>query len=337
MLAEAPAQIPITILTGFLGAGKTTLVNRLVGHPGFERSAIIINEIGDVGIDQLLVSKRSVDPVLLAGGCICCTFNKEVGHVLRDLHERRALGLIPFFDRVLIETTGLADPLPILKEIAGDAWIVRHYQPGAVAALVDLATLIAGHALLDEAIAQIAVADRLVLTKSDLFKPNERKAAADYVRSINPQAPMALSTFGDIDPSFFLAKPVAAVCFRALPVSTAADAAHSSGIATVSFTIEGSLDWKQTAETLDRFVKRCGPRLLRLKGVLGIANSTRPVSIHAVQGIFYPPVFLKPSEHNDMSNRIVLIGRNLDLAAITSQLRDDLTACCLVATMEPTA
>lgn len=331
MQADAPTRIPITILTGFLGTGKTTLLNRLVGRPGFENSAIIINEIGDVGVDQLLVPKRAVDPVLLAGGCICCTFSKEVGHVLRDLHERRALGLIPSFDRVLIETTGLADPLPILKEIASDAWITRHYHLGAVAALVDLVMLGAGPALLDEAMAQIAVADRIVLTKSDLVEPDERQAGADYIRAINPQAPLALSAFGDIDPHFLLARPTLAKAFQAQPASMADHAAHSTGIASVSMTIEGHLLWTKAAAALDRFVARCGPGLLRLKGVLRIEGNPRPVAVHAVQRIFYPPEFLDTSDDGDMSNRIVLIGRNLDMAATTSQLRYDLAECRPVA------
>lgn len=334
MRADPSMRYPITILTGFLGAGKTTMLNRLVGQPGFENSAIVINEIGEVGVDQLLVAERTVDPILLAGGCICCTFSKEVGHVLRDLHERRELGLIPPFERVVIETTGLADPLPILREIAGDAWINRHFVLGAVAALVDLAVLEHGHDLLNEAVAQIAVADRLILTKSDLIAPDRQATAKDLLRAINPEAPITVSAFGEVDPAFLLSAPTTPAIANDTG-SAPHHPSHSIGVRTTSLSVSGALSWTEVAKALDRFVAQHGPDLLRLKGVLTIAGSARPVAVHAVQGLFYPPEFLAPPADGSSSNRVVLIGRNLDLAEAVTQLREALAACRpLAATME---
>jgi len=314
---------PIMILTGFLGAGKTTLLNRLIAQPGFKRSALVINEIGDIAIDQMLIDDPSAKPMLLAGGCICCTYAKEVGHVLRDLMERRQLGLIPPFERVIIETTGLADPLPILQQLATDAWAMRHFSMGPVVALADAALLCAGQALLDEGVAQIAVADRIVMTKTDLIHTGKRDKALSAVQAINPTAAVAWAICGAVEPTFLTTMPAGDA---ARPKRLRA-AVHSSGISTSTVELDGSLCWTAAAEVLDGLAREHGAALLRMKGVLSIENIAQPIAIHGVQGTFYPPEVVSAAAEKRRGNRLVLIGRNLDLAVIAERLRQRLLAC----------
>jgi G3E family GTPase len=324
MSENSATRLPIIILTGFLGAGKTTLLNRLIARPEYQRSALVINEIGDIGIDQILIDEQAAKPTLLSGGCICCTYAKEVGHVLRDLLERRQLGLIPAFDRVIIETTGLADPLPILEELASDIWASNRFYVGSVITLVDASLLAAGHGLLNEAIAQIAIADRIVLTKADLVETEGRDAVLSEVEAINPGAPVTWASFGDIDPHYFTAMPMDAI--RRRPASSHVTK-HSSGIATATVELEGVLSWASAAEVLDGFAREHGAALLRMKGILQVANIAQQVAIHGVQGRFFPPTVVLAPALEGAKNRLVLISRDLDLTAISERLRQHLLAC----------
>jgi G3E family GTPase len=192
--------IPVTVLTGFLGAGKTTLLNRLLKHPEMDGSAVLINEFGEIGLDHLLVEKLDEDTVLLNAGCLCCTIRGDLQRALRDLALKAEAGRD--ISRVLIETTGLADPAPILQTLMSDPVALRSFRLDGVVTVVDAGL---GAATLDnqiEAVKQAAVADRLILSKTDIAQADQVNALEARLRALNPGAPIRHVVAGDVAPDF---------------------------------------------------------------------------------------------------------------------------------------
>ena len=197
------APIPVTVLTGFLGSGKTTLLNCLLRRPELARTAVLINEFGEVGLDHLMVEKVDGDVLLLSSGCLCCTVRGELVDSLRRLAARAEAGEI-VFDRVVIETTGLADPAPILHTLMAEPDIVRRYRLDGIVTTVDSVT---GAATLDaqaESVKQAAVADRIVLTKTDLAAPDRVAALTRRLAALNPTARRITATMGEVEPEAIL-------------------------------------------------------------------------------------------------------------------------------------
>src|ERR1700712_1354743 len=194
-------KLPVTLITGFLGAGKTTLVARLLRHPGMDRVAVVINEVGEIGIDHDIVAMSSENIALLANGCICCSVRTDLQETLRDLFARRRVGEIPDFDRVIIETTGLADPAPVVQTLSSDTLIAAQFRLDGVVTLVDAvnaASELANHA---EPAKQIALADRVFITKSDIAPREVLEELQAAIQEINPGAGVSLVVNGEVDPA----------------------------------------------------------------------------------------------------------------------------------------
>jgi G3E family GTPase len=341
MSAAGPAEpIPLTVLTGFLGAGKTSLLNRLIHDPALAETAVIINEFGEVGLDHLLVRPIREGVVLLQSGCLCCTLRGDLvdalEQLLRDLDNGRVL-----FRRVILETTGLADPAPVLQTTMAHPYLVLRYRLDGVITVVDAVN---GAATLDaqmESVKQVAVADRIVLSKTDLVATPEngrsRAALAARLRALNPAAPILDAAAGEATPERLLGcglfDPHRKIPDVARWLAAEAYAAsghhgehhhhqhdvnrHDERIRAFSFASEAPIPAAMLEMFLDLLRSVYGPNLLRLKGIVKLAETPdRPVVIHGVQHVFHPAVQLPGWPDSDRSTRIVLITRDLDPAAV---------------------
>jgi G3E family GTPase len=335
-----PAEpIPLTVLTGFLGAGKTSLLNRLVHDPALAGTAVIINEFGEIGLDHLLVKKIDDNLVLLQSGCLCCTLRGDLvtalEGLLRDLDNGRVT-----FRRVVLETTGLADPAPVLQTLMAHPYLVMRFRLDGIVTVVDA---INGGATLDqhmESVKQAAVADRIVLTKSDLADtPDRRAALADLVarlKALNPAAPVLDATAGEATPQRLLdcglydPERKTADVRRWLADEAYASAhdhhdhhhhdvnRHDDRIRAFTFATDTPIPGSAFEMFIDLVRSLHGPKLLRLKGIVKLTESPdEPLVIHGVQHVMHPPVRLPHWPDADRRTRIVVIARELEPAAVT--------------------
>lgn len=309
--------IPITVLTGFLGSGKTTLLSRLLRRPDMARTAVVINEYGEIGLDHELVEASDEDIVQLAGGCICCTVRSDLVLTVGDLIARRDAGTVPRFERILIETTGLADPAPIVHALTADAAIAERARLAGIVSTVDAAV---GMATLDahpEAVKQAAVADRLVLTKADLAPDAVGPLRARLAR-INPGATPIEARHGEL-PADWL-PDAAASLVRLDPAAYAPshdhdhdnDHAHDDRVRAWCIVRDEPIRAVALTLFLEALADNCGPDLLRMKGIVAIAESPeRPAVIHGVQHVFHPPTWLDAWPSADRRSRLVFITRDI--------------------------
>ncbi len=307
-------MIPVSIVTGFLGSGKTTLIGRVLRDPAFARTAVIVNEFGEIGLDHHLVSSSDETLLTLTTGCLCCAVRSDLVATLLDLHARRGAGEIAF-DRVLVETSGMADPAPILHALMTDADVARFYCLDTMLTVVDA---LHGDGALDrhpEARRQAALADRLVLSKTDIAGPAASLRARLAV--LNPGAPMLLAP--EIVPAslFTAADPEArAARLAALPAGSSQSpfrrAQHTDGIDT--FTLQRDRPVPALALTLllQALAEHCGARLLRMKGLVDVAEMpNQPALLHGVQHVFAPPDFLPRWPADDRTTRLVFITQGV--------------------------
>jgi len=338
-------RIPVSVITGFLGSGKTTLLNYLVRHPGMGETAVIVNEFGEIGLDHELIEKSDENTILLGSGCLCCTVRGDLVDTLGDLSIRRLKGEVPPFKRVVIETTGLADPAPILHTLMSVP-VVGRYHLDNVITTVDVIN--GGKTLLahQEAVKQAAIADRLLITKTDLSEQGEAERLLENLRELNPAAPATAVVNGQIDPAelfgglrfdpetrteevreWLRAEQYAGHDHEA----TARQAGnghrhdqdvnrHNDNIEAFCLTFDEALDWQTIALWLDSLVANQGEKLLRVKGMVDIAGIPEPIVIHAVQHLFHPPMRIKAWPDGQRQSRIVFITNNFPQADVEDAL-----------------
>jgi G3E family GTPase len=338
---QAPEPTPVTVITGFLGSGKTTLLNALLRDPGLRDTAVLVNEFGAVGIDHLLVEAlEDEDVVLLNAGCLCCTIRDDLVACLSSLYEKRAQGTVPAFRRVVIETTGLADPAPILHTLLGHETVRDRF---AVEGIVTTVEAVHGARQLTEhgeSVKQAAIADRLVVTKGDIAEPGAVEALYARLAAINPGAEIVEAVHGAVaaarlldagafDPARKGADVARWLGHAAQAVAVLADDAHhghdvsrhDDRIRSFSLHAEAPIEIHRFVAWVEGLLEAHGDRLLRLKGILDAAGSKAPIVVHGVQHIFHPLARLSRWPDGQRRSRIVIIARDLDPGPVAESFR----------------
>ena len=320
------------------------------------RVAVIINEFGEIGLDHLLVEATDEDLVLLKNGCLCCSIRSDLVRALRRLYVRRAANEITIFDRVVIETTGVADPISIIQCLIRDQLLADCYRLDGVVATVDAVTGMATLDRQDEAVKQAAVADRILLTKVDLAAPGEREALTARLRAINPAAPITAVVYGVVSAPLLLNLGFYNTATKSLQVQRWLDAGvyaggqdhhhhtesdgrrgapggpsaeptidvnrHNDHIRSFCLTYDRPLDWEKLASLMQALINVRGGDILRVKGIVNVIGRDTPLIIHGVQHLFHPPISLDAWPDADHRSRLVFITRDVDRAFVTGALAD---------------
>ncbi len=353
-MGDHPAFTPVNLITGFLGSGKTTLLQALLRDPALADTAVLINEFGEVGLDHHLLERIDETMVLLQSGCLCCTIRGELSDAIKDLHSKRDRGVIPPFRRLVVESTGLADPFPILSTVHADPVLKHHFRLGNVIATVDAVN---GPAQLDrqpESVKQVAVADRLVLTKTDLVEEPAADAVAARIRALNPAAPLWRGA-AEVDAEALLSHDLFELAGKSEQArkwfAAEVDAArqgrghhdhdhghehahglahreghahdpnrHGESIHAFSLVFEAPLDWTLFGIWLTMLLNRHGEQVLRVKGILNVAGAPTPVAVHGVQHLVHPPMHMGAWPDDDRRSRLVFIVDGLDRTAVERSL-----------------
>ncbi len=326
-------MIPVNIVTGFLGSGKTTLLRDILSRPAFADTAVIVNEFGEVGLDHILLEEVEEGVLLLESGCLCCTIRSDLRDTLKSLQAKAAKGAIPAFSRVVVETTGLADPAPIVSTVAAEPVIRNHFCIGNTICTVEA---VAGKSTLarqDEAVKQLAMADRVLITKCDLATAEAVETLEAQVRAVSPMAGLHHGSGRAFDADFLFSDDVAAAERRETEVARWLAGAstidhHLDATSTGTFVLrfEGLIDWTAFGVWMTMLLHAHGERVLRVKGILNVEDSETPVVLHGVQHVVHPPMHLRRWPDGDRSSRIVFITRGLEEKVIRGSLERFLAA-----------
>jgi len=329
-------SIPLLVLTGFLGSGKTTLLNRALADSSMRDTAVIVNEFGEIGIDHLLVESVADDVVLLASGCVCCSAGDDLGAALASILTRRKIGALPPFQRVVLETTGIADPGSVLQRLLSDGALAAQIRVQTVVTVVDAVFGEAALGRYPESASQVAMANRLVISKLDLIERSRIDSLLDCLRSVNPVAPFRFSgrdepaasdvLFGDTDAGLVY-EAISSLTHRPLHRRAALD--HTNRYSTYCLRWDEPTHWQDFKAWLEGLLIARGDSILRMKGVLNVAGRPRPVVVQGVQHALYPPKELARWPREAHRSELVFITRDFSRAAALRSLYQclpDLTA-----------
>ena len=329
-----PSRIPVTILTGFLGSGKTTLLAKLLRHSAMERTAVIINEFGEIGLDHDLIEASEETEVTLMGGCLCCTVKGDLIDTLRRLYVRRTKNEVPYFERMVIETTGLADPAPVLQSIMADRMLDHYYRLDGVITLVDAAN---GMDTLDshqEAVKQAAVADRIVITKTDLAEDTAIASLKARLIALNPGARILEARHGDIHPNALLHAGIFDPATKSADVQRWLNEEaythhhhghhhhhdvnrHDKHISAFCIRHDQPIPSATAGFFLELLMAERGSDLLRVKGLINIAEQPEtPMIVHGVQHVIHAPAYLEAWPSDDRDSRLVFIVKDITKESI---------------------
>ncbi|MBR0696387.1 GTP-binding protein [Bradyrhizobium lablabi] len=331
---KSAERLPVSLITGFLGSGKTTLLNCLLRHDAMRDSAVIINEYGEVGLDHLLVERVDGEVAVLASGCICCTIRSDLEETLRALLVRRDRGEVPPFRRILVETTGLADPAPIVQLLLNNPLVSHFLRLDTVVTTVDAVNAVHQLERQFEAVKQVALADRLLITKRDLV--SDIDALQSRLHRINPGARVESVMHGEVDPAGLFGAGLVDPERKRVDVARwlneqafagNCEAAHEhhdhdhhghhinhshdASITSFVLAFDEPLDWMAVSHWLAYLRNARGEDLLRVKGILNLCGEPTPVAIHGVHHVFHPPVALSEWPDADRRSRIVFITRGI--------------------------
>jgi G3E family GTPase len=322
----------LSVITGFLGAGKTTLLNRLLGDPALSHTLVLINEFGEIGLDHLFVEKVDGDMLVMTSGCLCCSMRGDLIATLEDVLRRRDNGKMPEFQRVVIETTGLADPAPVLHTVMHHPYLMLRFRLDGVITLVDAVN---GQATLDahiEAVKQAAMADRVVLSKTDLLEPGSPQAEhlKQRLKALNPAAFILDASKGEANAAALLNAGLYHPESKSIDVQGWLNAEayaetdphhhhkhdvnrHDASIRAFCLRHDKPMAGNAFELLLELLRNAHGPHLLRVKGIVALADDPgRPIVIHGVQHVFHPAIRLEAWPDADHTTRIVFILRDMD-------------------------
>ena len=298
-------RVPVTVLTGFLGAGKTTLLKRFLGTPEGSGTAVVVNEFSAAGIDDALIRSSADETVLLGNGCLCCITRSDLQQALRRMVVERERGEIPNFRRIVIETSGLADPSPILQTFSTDRALGEVFHIDVVVTVVDAENGLDTLTRSSEARKQAILADRLVVTKTDIAGGSAAETLTAQLRKLNPRAEILQAVNGELDPTR-LTEPI-----DVERNAFVAEAEHSDGIGSFVLHETRPMAWTVFTRAMDTLMALRGPDLLRVKGFLDVEGCKGPVMVQFVQHLAHPPVELAEWPDGNRQSRVVFITRNI--------------------------
>ncbi len=314
------SRIPLVLLTGFLGSGKTTLLNRLLATEDFRDTAVVINEAGDVGLDHLLVEQATETVVMLDGGCLCCRTKGSLVPALAALLRKQRNEALPPFKRVVVETSGLSDPSILLEELMADVFFNRNFGLAGVVTTIDARAFNATVGRHAEARMQVVLADRLLLTKTDLVAEEQTARVKASLSEISRHAHQVIVSPNAVAAYEFWPEALDLPRSRLETISISCPAAEPVPIATASLAFEGKLSEDVLEEWLNHTIGILGPLLLRMKAMLDVENASGPTVLHVVQGLLHRPVEVNIWPGAERQNRIVLIGQNVEQQILVDAL-----------------
>jgi len=332
-MAQYDSLIPINVITGFLGSGKTTVLARLLRAPDLSDTAVLINEFGEVGLDHHLIEHAAESTLLLENGCLCCAIRGDLKTSLRDLFSRRERGEIPRFKRVAIETSGLADPVPIAYTVLAEPVIQHHFRLGNIVTVVDAVNGAEQLKRYPESVKQAAIADRIVLTKTDLCEAGTDAKLRAALAKINGAAPILDPEHDGLDPEHLLSHDLYSAEGKKAEIDSwiagfdgaergapDLDHDHTGGVSSFCLWFEGPLDWTAFGVWMTMLLHRHGDQVLRIKGMLNVDGVADPVLVNGVQHVVHPPSHLPGWPDGDRRSRIVFITRDISQSRIEASL-----------------